>query len=118
MEGKLTGGITTLDQRVGPTATTVARRILLDEGGRIMERAHARWPVDSGRSRDQLGVELLGNRAAVHLVCRVPYARAIRSARAKIPVGRRYVAEPAVRAARRIMREIGKDLLVELRRGR
>lgn len=94
----------------------VARRVLLDEGTRIMESAYKRWPKDTGRSREALAVEMVAGKATVRLVCRVTYARAIRSAKAKIPVWRRYVVEPAIRSAPRILREIGKDLLDDLRR--
>ena len=116
MSEHLRGSITSLGARAREQAVRVARRVLLDEGTRIMESAHKRWPKDTGRSREALAVELVSGRATMRLVCRVPYARAIRSAKAKIPVWRRFVVEPAIRAAPRILREIGKDLLSELRR--
>lgn len=93
------GDLLTLGQRARSPATQAAIRAALLEGvAEVVEAARVRWPVDTGYSRDQLGVEQ-DPPMTVHAVGRAEYTTHIVT-RAGIRPWREYIVEPLRKFAR------------------
>lgn len=93
------GNLATLPQRArSPRVLSAVRDELFRGVAGVVERARPRWPVDTGFSRDELGVEQEPP-LTVHAVGRAPYTTSIVSR--GVEPWREYIVEPLLDLARR-----------------